>query len=85
MSECVIEKPVLRACTIKEECSVKVLSVPKPHVNYNGIKKGKHFQLNEKSRLKLFKKSYTNPRYFEELIPVDEIRRGIHYRNYGSF
>ncbi len=35
--------------------------------------------------LKLLKKAKYNAKYLEEKIPVDKIRRNIHYRNYGNF
>jgi hypothetical protein len=39
----------------------------------------------KKALLKLMKKAKYNAKYLEETIPVEKIRRNIHYRNYGNY
>jgi len=39
----------------------------------------------KKGLLKFLKKSKYNPKYHEELIPVEKVRDKTHYINYGVF
>lgn len=39
----------------------------------------------KKSLLKLLKKAKYNAKYLEERIPIEKVRRNIHYRNTGFY
>jgi hypothetical protein len=39
----------------------------------------------KKALLKLLKKAKYNPKYLEEKIPIENIRRNINYRNFGIY
>ncbi|MFX1376895.1 MAG: hypothetical protein ACFFA0_13905 [Promethearchaeota archaeon] len=39
----------------------------------------------KKAFLKLLEKAKYNPRYFEETISVEELKRKVYIRNYGFF
>ncbi len=39
----------------------------------------------KKALLKLLKKAKYNAKYLEELIPIEKIKRNVHYRNIGFY
>jgi len=83
----VLESPDIKKQIAKPEWIIvkPAVKVPVGYTKFKEIKQKKVFKLPEKSKKKMADKAKYNGRVFEELISVKEIRRNIHFRNYGIY
>jgi hypothetical protein len=84
MVEVLLKKKVLDE-PIEIEDLVILEEYPTVEEDYEIVKiKAKEKPL-KKALLKLLKKAKYNPKYLEELIDVNKVKRDINYRRYGLF
>lgn len=80
MSQAVVKN---EACLECAESKIVLDKLPEPKRYIEKVKTEK--KPIKKEFLKLFKKAKYNAKYHEELIPIDRIKRRIHFKNTGLF
>lgn len=70
----------------KEMIFIKILAPQKlVHVKEIKEEEEQEFVKQKKSLLRLFKKAEINPKYLEELKPINKIKSQLNFRRYGVY
>jgi len=70
----------------KEMIFIKILAPQKlVHVKEIKEEEEQEFVKHKKSLLRLFKKAEINPKYLEELKPINKIKSQLNFRRYGVY
>ena len=87
MAQILLEKPVLKKHAVVQDYTIikPYVKVPVGYTKLCDVKLKKKLSIPEKSQKKLAEKTKFNAKVFEEMISIKEVRRNIHFRNYGVY